>query len=69
MILFIEDNIRGMNKATTPTHDLRYFTFLLIGGSSFINQRYSKAGKHTNDEGETFFNEILYIDGTVNYQF
>lgn len=34
-----------------------------IGGMSFINQRYCKAGKDETVLGETFYGDMLYIDG------
>jgi hypothetical protein len=62
-INFIEQGIRGELNfyllilcTTNPT--------FLPGGMSYINQRYAKAGKQTDQNtGEEFYNSILYIDG------
>lgn len=35
----------------------------LRGGVSFINQRYAEAGKKKDENGETYHDELLYIDG------
>ena len=61
-ILMVEQGIRG--ELTLTMLILCTTKHFLSGGMSYVNQRYAKAGKHTDQNtGETFYNSILYVDG------